>query len=245
MTLPTEKSARTLTPENAKVLLYGPVKIGKSTFASEINPDHTLFIPTEPGLGSLEVFQQPVKTWEEFRAVGGDLAKDPKHFKLIVIDTVDELYRMCSDHVCAGLGIEHPADAGYGKGWARVGDEFRLRVGKLIGLGMGVWFISHARDQEVKKPVGTKTVTSATVSGQGRTFLEGFCDFIFLATWQGSEEGEERVLRTQGGEGHEAGGRTPRGIALPDPLPLDAAVLRKEMARTLAPKQTTKKGDSK
>jgi hypothetical protein len=241
MTLPTEKSAASLSPDRVKALLYGPPKIGKSTFASKINPEHTLFIATEPGLGSLEVYEAPVTTWAEFRAVGGELAKDPKHFEVVVIDTVDELYRMCSDHVCAELGIKHPSDADYGKGWAAVSDEFRLRVGKLAGLGLGVWFVSHAEDREVKKKVGTKTVTQPTLSGQARKFLTGFVDFIFLATWEGDEENDVRVLRTQGAEHHEAGGRVPEAATpLPDPLPLDAAVLRKEMAKSLAPESEPK-----
>lgn len=240
MTLPTEKSAPSLSPDKAKALLYGPPKIGKSTFASKINPDHTLFIPTEPGLGALEVFEVPVRTWAEFRQVGADLAKDPGPFEVVVIDTVDELYRMCSDHICAELGIKHPSDADYGKGWSAVRDEFALRVGKLTNLGLGVWFISHAEDREVKKKVGSKTVTQPSLTGQGRKFLSGFVDFIFLATWEG-DEGDERVLRTQGAEHHEAGGRVPEGAApLPDPLPLDAERLRKEMAASLAPKTEQK-----
>lgn len=247
MTLPTEKSAPSLNPDRLKALLYGPPKIGKSTFASKINPDHTLFIATEPGLGSLEVFQAAPANWAGFRQIGADLAEDPQHFEVIVIDTVDELYRMCSDHVCADLGIKHPADADYGKGWQAVRDEFALRVGKLTGLGLGVWFISHSEDREVKKKVGTKTVTQPSLTGQGRKFLTGFVDFIFLATWEGDEEKDERVLRTQGGEGHEAGGRVPEEAKpLPDPLPLDAGALRSAMADSLsAPKKATKQEKKK
>lgn len=241
LTLPTEKSAPTLRPEAAKVLIYGPPKVGKSTLASEIDPDHTLFLACEPGLGALETYNVPIQSWTEFREAGAALANDSAHYRMVVVDTVDELYRMCADHICGELGVKHPADADYGKGWAAVADEFRLRVGKLAALGLGVWFISHAKDREVKKKVGTKTVTSATVSGQGREFLTGFCDFIFLATWEGDEDDDKRVLRTQGAEEHEAGGRTPRGSApLTDPLPLDAEALRKDMARALAPKTKTK-----
>lgn len=235
MTLPTEKSALSLSPDRIKALLYGPPKIGKSTFASQINPDHTLFIATEPGLGSLEVYEVPVRTWAEFRELGAELAKDPKQFKVLVIDTADELFRMCTDQVCADLGVKHPSDAEWGKGWDAVTNEFRLRVGKLVGLGLGVWFISHSQDREVKKKVGTKTVTQATLSKQARKFLIGFVDFIFLADWEGEEEADQRVLRTQGAEHHEAGGRVPPGAKpLPDPLPLDAKVLREAMAAALS-----------
>lgn len=240
--LPIEKTPPALSPARIKALLYGPPKVGKSTFASKINPEHTLFIATEPGLGSLDVFAAPCKSWAEFREFGADLAKDPKHYEVVVVDTVDELYRMCSDAVCTELGCKHPSDLDYGKGWAAVADEFRLRVGKLTGLGLGVWFVSHAEDREVKKKVGTKTVTQPSLSGQARKFLTGFVDFIFLATWEGDEESSKRVLRTQGAEEHEAGGRIPEGAEpLPDPLPLDAAELRKAMAVSFpASKQSPK-----
>lgn len=231
MTLPTEKTAPALSPARIKALLYGPPKIGKSTFASKINPEHTLFIATEPGLGSLDVFQVPCRNWLEFRSIGGELAENPQHYEVVAVDTVDELYRMCSDYVCGELGIKHPSDADYGKGWSAVADEFRLRVGKLAALNLGVWFISHAEDREVKKKVGTKTVTQPSLSGQARKFLTGFVDFIFLATWEGDEEGDVRILHTEGAEHHEAGGRIPEGaVPLPDPLPLDAVELRKAMA---------------
>lgn len=246
MTLPTEKSKPGLRLETAKALLYGPPKIGKSTFAAEIDSDRTLFLACEPGLGALEVFSVDVRDWKTFREIGADLAKDPQHYKIVVVDTVDELYRMCSDHICKEMGIQHPADADYGKGWAAVADEFRLRVGKLANLGLGVWFISHSKDREVKKKVGSKTVTSPTVSGQGREFITGFCDFIFLATWEGDEESSKRVLRTQGAEEHEAGGRMPRNAQpLTDPLPLDAGALRKDMARALAPSKSGKTAPAK
>jgi len=251
MTLPTEKSAPALSPARIKALLYGPPKIGKSTFASKINPEHTLFIATEPGLGSLDVFQIPCKDWMEFRGIGADLAEDPKHYEVAVVDTVDELYRMCSDHVCRELGCKHPSDLDYGKGWAAVADEFRLRVGKLASLDLGVWFVSHAEDREVKKKVGTKTVTQPSLSGQARKFLTGFVDFIFLATWEGDEEADKRILYTEGAEHHEAGGRIPEGAApLPNPLPLDAAELRKAMAVSFpaakpAAKPPAKKAETK
>lgn len=240
MTLPTEKTAPSLSPARIKALLYGPPKIGKSTFASKINPEKTLFIATEPGLGSLEVYEAPVSNWQEFLDLGQEIAEDAKkgadrRFDVVAVDTIDELYRFCSDHVCAQLGIKHPSDAEYGKGWSAVADEFRLRIGKLANLGIGVWFISHAEDREVKKKVGTKTVTQPSLSGQARKFLVGFVDFIFLAEWEGEEEDSKRVLRTQGAEHHEAGGRVPEGVApLPDPLPFDAVVLRKAMAQALS-----------
>ena len=58
--LPAAKTAVRLGLQHLALLLYGPSKVGKSTWCSQI-PD-ALFIATEPGLAALEVFQVPVPT---------------------------------------------------------------------------------------------------------------------------------------------------------------------------------------
>lgn len=232
MGLPTAKTPPTLAPETAKVLLYGPGKFGKSTLASQIDPEHTLFLATEAGLGGLEVFAQPIGSWEDFRKAGAELAERKHPFTTLVIDTIDVLHKMCSDFVCASLGIKHPSDLEYGKGWAAVNDEFQLRIGKLCALGYGVWFISHSTQKEIKSRVGSITKTTWTISGKSGEWLEGFVDYILLGAFiQGDDDQDVRVLRTKATETYEAGGRRP----LPDPLPLDAEALRKAMADACKP----------
>jgi len=45
--------------------------------------------------------------------------------KTIVLDTVDNAYKMCSDYVCKKFKIEHESDLGYGKGYALINNEFQ------------------------------------------------------------------------------------------------------------------------
>jgi hypothetical protein len=239
LTLPTEKAGPTLTMEQAKVLLCGPPKIGKSTLASQIDPDHTLFVATEPGLGAIEAFKQDCRTWDEFREIGAALEKGNHPFKTVVIDTIDVLHTFVTEKVCREQRIKHPGDLEYGKGWGLVNDEFRLRIARLAGLGLGVWFVSHSKEVEIRKPGGVvATRFVPTLSGQPGKFITGFVDFIFFATSEVREDGEHRVLRTQATEEYEAGGR----VSLPDPLPLNAAALRKAMAEAIG---TTKNGATK
>lgn len=242
--LPTAKTAPSLAPDKAKVLLYGPAKIGKSTLASQIDPDHTLFLASEPGLGAIEAFTLPVASWQAFREIGAELAKGEHDYRIVVVDTVDELIRMCSDDVLAKLGASHASDLGYGKGWAAIADEFRLRIARLSNLGLGVWFISHSKETEIKTAVGSVTKHVPDIGGQARSFLIGFCDLILFATSQLTPEGEQRILRTSASENWEAGGRVP----LPDPIPLDAAVLRRALegaCAALTPSPAPARGNGK
>jgi len=230
--LPSKKTPPSLSFAQAKVLLYGQPKVGKTTLASE-RADDVLILACEPGLGGLSAYSVEIDSWETFRKVGAELSETDKH-SIVVIDTVDELYRMCADEVCRQLKVAHLADAEWGKGWQMARDEFRLRVGKLAGLGRGLWAISHSMETELRTRVGTRTRTVPTLDKRAFGFLEGFMDFIFLAQAEATPEGEEkRVLRTQPAEEYVAGGR----VNLPDPLPLDAEAVKKAIEAASKPQK--------
>jgi hypothetical protein len=207
LVLPTEKTPPSLSAITAKVLLFGPPKIGKTTLAGLLNPDHTLILATEAGQGALEAYIQPVTSWSAFRDVYVQLSTTEHHYKTVVIDTVDLLHKMATDEAMKELGLQHPSDAGYGKGWRAVSDKFELGIGALANMGLGLWFISHAKDVEIKQRVGT--VTKSVPSTGGRDWLQGFADHIFYLTSMETAEGEARALYTDASEYWEAGSRLP------------------------------------
>ena len=63
MPLPTTKTPPKTNMADLTILVYGATKIGKSTWCS--HADHALFLSTEPGLNSLEVYQVAIRSWEE------------------------------------------------------------------------------------------------------------------------------------------------------------------------------------
>ena len=71
--LPTKKSPPKQDHADLTVLVYGPSKIGKSTGCSR--SEGALFLATEPGLNSLDVFQVPIRSWEELLAACGEIAE--------------------------------------------------------------------------------------------------------------------------------------------------------------------------
>ena len=130
--LPKTKSKPKHTLSDLTALVYGPSKIGKSTWCSKA--DDALFLATEPGLNALEVFQTPITCWDDLLQACAEIAEGKHEFKTIVVDTVDNAYKMCSDYVCKKFKIEHESDLGYGKGYALINNEFQRVINKLAFL---------------------------------------------------------------------------------------------------------------
>jgi len=174
-----------------------------------------------------------------FREAGGALAKEPDRFKTVVIDTVDELYRMCAEHICKRARHQAPRRLpDYGKGWGAISDEFQA-AGRQAGRS-GTRRVVYQpcqgpRDQEARR---FDHDDDATVSGQGREFLLG------SATSSSSRLGARRGWRSphppheRGPRTSRPARRTPVGTELTDPLPMDPKALREDIARALKPQSS-------
>lgn len=254
MTLPTEKNTPGQTPLNKKMLVYAEPKVGKSTMVSKLFPD-AIFIAADPtGLEELPVFRvpfdRPVKDWVEFRKIGAEIAQLREQegfpYEAIVIDTIDELSRLCTEHVLSQLPggpdaktFKHASDWEYGKAWNAISEEFRIRVAKICSLGLPVVFISHAKIKPVTKKTRTGVKYEVVVatpdigSGGLRDWLLKFVDYIFYAEVIHEDGEERRVIRTTPSESYLAGARQPEGRTPIDAtLPLDGARLRQALQAT-------------
>lgn len=221
--LPTQKTPPKATLSDHTVLVYGPSKIGKSTWCSQA--EGALFLATEAGLNNLDVFQVPIATWEELLAACKDIAEGKHAFKTIILDTVDNAYRMCAEYMCQKFKIEHESDLGYGKGYALVNNEFYRVLNKLALLPYGLFLISHSQERELETRTGKLTRIVPTLPEKARKIVIGMVDIILfcdLEVVQGSDgkPAQKRVLRTKPNVSYEAGDRTGR---LPEVIDLDFA----------------------
>lgn len=228
--LPTQKTPPKSDLRDLSVLLYGAHKSGKSELCSQA--DHALFLATEPGLNHLDVYQIPISTWDEILLAAKEIAAGQHDFRTIIIDTVDNAYRMCADYVCAKFKIAHESDLEYGKGYALVNAEFHRVINKLALLPYGLFLVSHAQEKEVQTRTGKHTKTIPTLPDKARKLVLGLVDIILFAdleavTGSDVKPAYRRVLRTKPSATYEAGDRTRR---LPETIDFSFAAFAEAFA---------------
>ena len=135
------------------IVLYGPEGIGKSTLASQFPAP--VFIDLEHGTDTMDVAR--TDTPKSFNDVLNlmMLIADEEDFKTVVIDTADKLEQLITTHVLEVHHLNSIEDAGYGKGYTYVAEEFSkfLRVcGQLIEAGKNVVIVAHAMMRKFEQP---------------------------------------------------------------------------------------------
>lgn len=222
MALPTKKSEPCTRFEDMITLIYGAPKVGKSTFCSQF--EAPLFLDSEAGLRSLSTYNVSIGSWDDVIDVYNDLKAAKKvgklPFKTLVFDTIDNFYTYCMEHTCKANKINHPSDLDYGKGWNMVKIAFVNAMSAFKALGLGVVYVAHVNEKEIKTRSGSYTRYDAAIAGQAYNVITASCDFILYAAIESVPEGgERRILHTKPCEFWNAGDKTGK---LPAEIPLDA-----------------------
>jgi hypothetical protein len=102
---------------------------------------------------------------------------------------------------------------------------FRRAIGKLFASPYGIWFLSHTDTEEN----GGQTRYVPRLDKRVRTYVEGACQFIFLAETLGTK----RLLHTAPSARSRPGSRVP----LPEPMEMDARALYSAISAGLTPKK--------
>lgn len=137
------KSRATRAP---RVVVYGPHKIGKTTFAA--SAPSPIFIQTEEGLDALDVPAFPLaKTFEDVLQAIGSLYNEEHEFQTVVVDSLDWLEPLIWKHTAQQHGKSQIEDFGFGKGYLFAADNWRLFLDGLNALrndrGMAVICLAH------------------------------------------------------------------------------------------------------
>lgn len=243
--LPTAKTEPKPNLADLTVLVYGQTKIGKSTFCSQ--SEGALFLATEPGLNALDVYQVPILSWDDLLNACKEIADGGHPFKTVIIDTIDNAYKFCTDYIVKKFKVEHESDLAYGKGYAIVNNEFQRVLNKLAFLPYGLFLISHAKEIEVDSRTGKYTRIVPTLPDKARKIVLGMVDMVLFCDLEptAADSGEQvmrRVIRTKPSLYYEAGDRTGR---LPETLDLDFRKFFEGFNTAVAPQKAPAKAPTK
>lgn len=220
-----------------KFVVYGCEGIGKTTLVSKL--PNVIFIDTEGSTEHMSVPRYPrPKSWAELLDMVQDAKNQPK-LQTLVIDTLDWADTLCSDGLCRKKQWASIEDAGYGKGYVMLGEEF----GKLLNLlndlaesGINVGFTAHAQLRKIEKPeeTGAYDHWEMKCSKKVSPMVREWCDLMLFCNYksmiihgenrmQGNKiTGNKRVMYANHQPTFDAKNR----FGLPDEMSLDYNCIR-------------------
>ncbi len=223
-------------PAPRRTTLYGVGGVGKSTWASMA--DNPIFIPTEDGVGEIDVASFPlVTTFGQVIDCLVELYENNHDFKTVCIDSLDWLERLIFADVCLKRGAATIEDIGYAKGYVYALEQWRQVLEGIEALrthrAMACILIAHARIERFDNPETEPYDRYVPrLHRLASALITEWSDEVFFATYrvftkvtdegfnrtrtQGIGTGE-RIIRTTERPAHIAKNR----LNLPDELPLD------------------------
>lgn len=138
-----------------KIVVYGPPKIGKSTFAA--SAPGAIGIITEEGLDNIDVPAFPkAETYEDVMSALATLYTENHEFQTVFVDSLDWLEPLILNKICRDNNVDNIEKIGFGKGYIFADDLWKQFFTGLDALrnhkGMTVVCIAHEQVTKVKNP---------------------------------------------------------------------------------------------
>ena len=140
--------------EPLRILLHGVEGVGKTTFASKA--PGAIFVGPEDGGGDLDIARINVATWADLLAAVKALTDDDHDFRVLVLDTVDLMERLCHLSITGGKTSLEKVEGGYGKGYKMAAEEQAKLIASLDALRarrrMSIIALAHTEVRKFDDP---------------------------------------------------------------------------------------------
>lgn len=220
-------------------LIYGPPKAGKTTFIHDLYGSDAVFARTEKGTKAIPgLYGVDIGSWSDFMKLIKQL-KNPQvkeRFKVVVIDTIDNLYKFLEKYIKNKYGVDNLKEAagGWGAGHAELSDTLFDALNTIEKEGYALAFISHSTVKTEKLPNTDQEYEKyiPSVPRRGLEIVTKMVDnilFAYLAIDPETKQ-ERRVLYTRETLNFQAGTRFAN---MPAALPIDAKTFKDAMEKAV------------
>lgn len=179
---------RNMNNKAPRIIIYGPPKVGKTTFAAMApNP---IFLCVEDGLGQLEVDHFPLITsFDDLLEKIAILFTEEHDFQTVVLDSADWLENLIWKKVAEVQGKTSIEDIGYAKGYIFALDYWRQVLDGLGALrdhrGMMPILISHSQVKPFNNPMSDPYDRfSMKLHEKARALVEEWAECILFAGYK-------------------------------------------------------------
>lgn len=212
-------------------LLIAPPKWGKTTFFTD-NPN-SILLAFETGhrfrkANKIEIVGWHDKTHDIEKDKEGvprmmvtqalDVIEATERYDFVIFDTVDMAAQLCSDYHCKKLGIQHPSDLTYGKGWDQaLNKPMRQIITRMLKSGRGVGLITHTKNEIARFTTGEMARKESTMPSGVAKFCISQADMMMHGEMGKKRDGlkqRDRIMVTEGDQDTLAGNRS--GTLLPE-----------------------------
>lgn len=148
--------SRTKRMRAPKIVIAGPGKIGKTTFASQA--PNAIGILTEDGADAVDAAAFPLAhTLDNVYEAIHTLLNEEHDYESVFLDSLDWLEPLLHAHVCAANKWDNIERPGYGKGYIAAAEEWRNLLSGLEALrqrrNMAVILIAHDKIKHFESPL--------------------------------------------------------------------------------------------
>lgn len=161
-------------PATYSTFIYGPVKIGKSTFVHNLYGERVLMLMTEyreRGLVGAKTVR--IKSWSDFLSWMRVLNTKDAHeqFDVVAIDTVDNLWSMLNKFVAdrweeSAVGERNDI---FGKDWTQLKTDWTAGLQLIQRAQFTPYFVGHSQQKTIQVPLSPELAAN-------KDALEGYTE---------------------------------------------------------------------